>query len=103
MSAPMRTSSRVEPASPGPGDARPALSLSPEALLRGQQDVLERIAANAPLVESLQAIARFAERSIPDLMASILYYDPKAKRLRAGGYAGLPDSFAGIVDGLAPA
>ena len=102
MSAPMRTSSRVEPASPGPGDARPALSLSPEALLRGQQDVLERIAANAPLVESLQAIARFAERSIPDLMASILYYDPKAKRLRAGGYAGLPDSFAGIVDGLAP-
>lgn len=99
MPAHMRTLFTAEA---GVAEARPTLSLSPEALLRGQQEVLELIARNAPLADSLNAIARFAERSIPELMASILYYDPKAQRLRAGGYARLPPSFARIVDGLVP-
>ena len=102
MSAPTRTSQPAQPVAPEAPTTPSVLSLSPEALLRGQQEVLELIAANAPLAESLTAIARFAERSIPELMASILYYDPKAKRLRSGGYARLPDSFARIVDGLVP-
>ena len=35
--------------------------IPPEALLRGQQEVLELVARNAPLSESLSAIAAFAE------------------------------------------
>ena len=76
--------------------------IPPEALLRGQQEVLEMVARNAPLSESLSAIAAFAERTIPDMMASILYFDPKQGKLKRGGYGKLPSSFADIVDGMVP-
>ncbi len=73
-----------------------------EAMLIGQREVLELIAKGAPLRETLSAIAAFAERHIPGMKASILYYDPAIKKLRRGGYGQLPSSFADIVDGLVP-
>lgn len=77
-------------------------SVSAEALLRGQQQVLEMVASSAPVGHSLSAIARFAEQFLPDMKASILYFDKKAGTLRKGGYGALPDSFAQIVDGMVP-
>ncbi len=76
--------------------------ISAEAMLSGQQEVLELIAKGAPLQETLSAIARFAEQHIPGMRASILYFDPNEQKLRRGGYGKLPSSFADIVDGLVP-
>ena len=73
-------------------------NISAESMLLGQQEVLELMAKGAPLSETLGAIARFAERHIPGMQASILYFDPKEEKLRRGGYGKLPDSFADIVD-----
>ena len=77
-------------------------NISAESMLLGQQEVLELMAKGAPLSETLGAIARFAERHIPGMQASILYFDPNEEKLRRGGYGKLPDSFADIVDGLVP-
>lgn len=76
--------------------------LSPEQLLQGQQRILEMVAGGENLQRSLQAIATFSEACLPEMLASILYYDPYEKRLRRGGYGQLPDSFQAVVDGLVP-
>lgn len=77
-------------------------ALSPEQLLQGQQRILEMVAGGESLQSSLQAIAAFSEACLPEMLASILYYDPYEKRLRRGGYGQLPDSFQAVVDGLVP-
>jgi diguanylate cyclase (GGDEF)-like protein len=76
--------------------------VSPETQLQGQQRVLELVARNASLKESLTEIARLAEEAFPDMSASILYFDPQAKVLRAGGYGRLPNSFAQSLEGMVP-
>jgi diguanylate cyclase (GGDEF)-like protein len=73
-----------------------------EQLLDMQRHVLALISRNAPLHESLSAIARFSESWIPGMKGSILRWDPGLGRLRAGGYGSLPPSFAETVDGLVP-
>lgn len=76
--------------------------ISPEALLKGQQRVLELVARNASLKETLSEIARLAEEAFPDMSASILYFDPDNQVLRAGGYGRLPNSFSEAVEGMVP-
>ncbi|MEI6615353.1 MAG: GGDEF domain-containing protein, partial [Cyanobium sp. ELA507] len=77
-------------------------SLPPETLLEGQQAVLEMVASGRALNQSLRAIAEFSERCLPEMMASILYYDPVDRCLRRGGYGRLPESFQEAVNGLVP-
>ncbi len=72
------------------------------AMLSGQRRVLELIARGAPPIDTLTAVARFAEEIIPGVLASILAYDRVDGVLRRGGYASLPESFAEAVDGLVP-
>ncbi|MFM9102019.1 MAG: diguanylate cyclase, partial [Cyanobium sp.] len=76
--------------------------LPPEQLLQGQQAVLEMVASGKPLEQSLRAIAEFSERCLPEMLASILYYNPTDRCLRRGGYGRLPQSFQDAVDGLVP-
>lgn len=76
--------------------------ISAEDMLLGQKVVLEHIAKGSPLQETLGAISLFAEKHIPGMKASILYFDPNEQKLRRGGYGQLPSSFADIVDGLVP-
>lgn len=73
-----------------------------EQLLEVQRQVLSLISRNAPLNESLSAIAQFAEAWIPGMKGSILRYDAVRGHLARGGYGILPDSFADTVDGLVP-
>ena len=80
----------------------PTKGLSAQQLLQGQQRILEMVAGGESLERSLQAIAGFSEACLPEMLASILYYDPYEKRLRRGGYGQLPDSFQAAVDGLVP-
>ncbi len=82
---------------PSPTDQRIA------RLLDAQQAVLALIAQNAPLSDTLSAIARFSEQWIPGMKGSILVWDDRKGRLGRGGYGALPDSFADVVDGLVPA
>ena len=79
-----------------------ASSLVAEQLLSAQQQVLELVARAAPLSETLSAIARFSEATIPTMKASVLVFDPVTQCLRKGGYASLPSTFADAVDGMAP-
>jgi diguanylate cyclase (GGDEF)-like protein len=72
------------------------------SMLAGQRRVLELIARGAPPIDTLSAVAKFAEEMIPGLLASILAYDRVDGVLRRGGYASLPASFAEAVDGLVP-
>jgi len=76
--------------------------ISPEALLQGQQRVLELVARNASLKETLSEIARLSEEAFPNMSASILYFDPASQVLRAGGHGRLPKAFAEIVEGMVP-
>ncbi len=73
-----------------------------EQLLDMQRHVLALISRNAPLQESLSAIAHFSESWIPGMKGSILRWEPESGRLRRGGYGSLPGSFAETVDGLVP-
>lgn len=71
-------------------------------MLAGQRRVLELIARGAPPIDTLTAVARFAEEILPGVLASILAYDRVDGVLRRGGYASLPASFAEAIDGLVP-
>ncbi|MFM7634775.1 MAG: EAL domain-containing protein [Cyanobacteriota bacterium] len=93
----MNTPRALSDLSDAPGDG-----LSPEQLLKGQQRILEMVAGGESLASSLEAIAEFSEICLPEMLASILYYDPTEQRLRRGGYGRLPDSFQASVDGLVP-
>ena len=77
-------------------------NLPPERLLQGQQVVLEMVASGKPLDQSLRAIAEFSESCLPEMLASILYYNPADRCLRRGGYGRLPQTFQDAVDGLVP-
>ena len=98
----MRTTRGAALASEIPGDSATETGERLAGLLDAQQRVLSLISRNAPLSESLNAIARFAEEWIPGMKGSILCYDPLAGKLTRGGYASLPGSFADTVDGLVP-
>ena len=76
--------------------------LAPEQLLAAQQQVLEQVARAAPLFDTLTAISRYSEASIPTMMASILVFDDATQSLRKGGYGRLPATFAAAVDGMGP-
>lgn len=78
------------------------VALSPEQLLEGQQKILEMVATGQPLRHTLRHIAEFAEACVPDMFASILYYDPYRQCLVQGGYGRLPETFQDLVDGLVP-
>ena len=82
--------------------AQRATGLSAEQLLQGQQHILEMVAGGESLQRCLRAIATFSEQCLPEMLASILYYDPYEQLLHRGGYGQLPDSFQAAVDGLAP-
>jgi len=73
-----------------------------EAVLHGQREVLARLTAGEPLRTVLDSIARYAELCSPDMLGSILVYEPASGRLRPGGYGRLPKSFEEAIDGLAP-
>ena len=61
-----------------------------EALLDGQRRVLEMVATQAPLAESLVALVRLVEAQIPDMVASVLLLDGEGIRLRHGAAPSLP-------------
>ncbi|HKU45231.1 MAG TPA: ATP-binding protein [Polyangiales bacterium] len=63
----------------------------------GQREVLERIAAGAPLGELLEHIVRLIEAQADGMLCSILILD--GDRLRHGATSTLPRKFISLIDG----
>lgn len=71
------------------------------ALLAWQRHVLERIAAGAPLSETLDVLCRKAEEQAAGRSFSVLLVDEDGRRLRHGAAPSLPDAYNQAVDGIA--
>ncbi|GAB26276.1 putative two-component histidine kinase [Gordonia polyisoprenivorans NBRC 16320 = JCM 10675] len=85
---------------PGPDD-----ELSPSdypVLVQRQAEVLELVAADAPLSETLTAIIGALEELIPGARCSVLLVDAEASVLRHGAAPSLPTSYLAAIDGLPP-
>jgi len=70
-------------------------------LLTGQTRVLEMIATNAPLEETLAALVNFLESGSRGILASILLLDEDGVHVRHGAAPSLPDAYIKAVDGAA--
>lgn len=83
--------------------AASAKGIDPSTLLAGQQRLLELVARGATVRETLSAIARFGEETLPEMMASVLIFDPESQSLRKGGYGrNLRPEFQDAIDGMPP-
>ena len=65
-----------------------------------QAAILERIATNAPLQETLDALVRHVEAQIPGTIGSLLLLDPDGRHLRGGSVRGLPAAYNALIDGI---
>jgi PAS domain S-box-containing protein len=71
-----------------------------EALVAGENRVLEMVATGRPLAETLEAIARLVEEQAEGMLCSILLLDETGTRLRHGAAPSLPASYNQAVDGI---
>lgn len=69
------------------------------ALLEGQNRILEMIARDAPLHETLEAIVRAVESHVDGGVCSVLLLDADGVTLRHGAAPGLPDEYNRLIDG----
>ncbi|HEX7810329.1 MAG TPA: PAS domain S-box protein [Burkholderiales bacterium] len=70
-------------------------------MLIGQTKLLELIASDAPLGESLEAIARLVESQSPDMLCSIQLVDETGTRLLSAAMSSLPEAYSAAIDGEA--
>ncbi len=69
-----------------------------EALLIGQERVMEMVAAGTPLPETLTALIRIIEAQSPGMLGSILLLDKDGIHVRHGAAPSLPAEFVAAVD-----
>ena len=65
-----------------------------------QAAILERIATNAPLQETLDELVAFVEHQISGAMGALLLLDPDGRHLRCASVRGLPAAYNALIDGL---
>ncbi len=71
-----------------------------ETLIDSQVRILEMVAVGKGLEDILTACLNFCESQSPDLLTSILIYDPEKRCLRHGAGPSLPPAYMRLVDGL---
>lgn len=69
-----------------------------EMLERDRNQILEMVAANAPLEAVLARLASLVERQVPGLVCAVLL--ARQGRLRCGAAPSLPASYAELLDGV---
>ncbi len=72
-----------------------------EAMLDGQNRILELIAKGKPLSEILDSLAQFIEWLSGEALCSFLLLESNTGKLRHGAAPSLPDSYNQAVDGIA--
>src|SRR5713101_6206460 len=70
-----------------------------EALLAGENRVLEMLAKGDPLAGILDSLCLLVEEQSSGVLASILLMDPNGKQLRHGGAPNLPKAYTEAIDG----
>lgn len=71
-----------------------------EALLAGENRVLEMVARGDSLADILNSLCLLVEEQSPGVFASILLMDPNGKQLRHGAAPNLPPTYTESIDGL---
>ncbi|MET0224405.1 MAG: GAF domain-containing protein, partial [Terrimicrobium sp.] len=71
-----------------------------EALLAGENRVLEMVAKGNSLGDILDHLCRLVEELSPGVLASILLMDPNRRQLRHGAAPNLPKAYNDTIDGL---
>src|SRR5881392_471283 len=71
-----------------------------EALLAGENRVLEMLAKGDSLAEILDTLCLLVEEQSSDVFASILLMDSNGKQLRHGGAPNLPNAYTKAIDGF---
>ena len=71
-----------------------------EALLAGENRVLEMVAKGDSLADILDNLCRLVEEQSSGVLASILLMDPNGKQLRHGAAPNLPKAYNDAIDGL---
>ena len=84
-----------------PAETEVVVRNSAVALLEGQKRVMEMIAADAPLAETLGALTRLLEAQVPGMLSSILLLDKQGIRLHHGAAPSLPPAYVKAIDGMA--
>ena len=72
-----------------------------EALLAGENRVLEMVAKGDSLADILDSLCLLVEEQSSGVLASILLMDPNGKQLRHGAAPNLPQAYTNAIDGLA--
>jgi PAS domain S-box-containing protein len=70
-----------------------------EALLAGENGVLEMVAKGDSLADILENLCLLVEEQSPGVLASILLMDPNGKQLRHGAAPNLPKAYTEAIDG----
>jgi PAS domain S-box-containing protein len=71
-----------------------------EALHDGESRLLELIARDAPLEETLENLVRVVEAQFTGLLCSVLLLDEDGQHARHGAAPSLPESYTKAIDGL---
>ncbi len=71
-----------------------------EALRNGERRVLEMIARDAPLEETLEKLVRTMEAQFAGLLCSVLLLDEDGQHVRRGAAPTLPKPYNDVIDGL---
>jgi signal transduction histidine kinase len=71
-----------------------------EALRDGESRILEMIARDAPLEETLEKLVRVLEAQFAGLLCSVLLLDEDGQHVRHGAAPSLPKAYSKAIDGL---
>src|SRR6202030_1850052 len=71
-----------------------------EALLAGENEILEMVATGKPLGVILDGLCRLVDNLSSDSLHSILLFDPNGNCLRRGAGPRFPEAFMAAVDGI---
>ena len=82
-----------------PGPVKTAAEKKIENFRLGQSQILQRIAANAPLNEVLNRLVLLIEAQSPEMLCSVLLLSDDGEHVRHGAAPSLPEAYVKAVDG----
>ena len=82
-----------------PGPFKTPAEKKEEEFRLGQSQILQRIAANAPLGEVLKRLVLLIEAQSPDMVCSVLLLSDDGDHIRHGAAPSLPEEYVKAIDG----
>ena len=82
-----------------PGPVKTPAEKKIENFRLGQSQILQRIAANAPLNEVLNRLVLLIEAQSPEMLCSVLLLSDDGEHVRHGAAPSLPEAYVKAVDG----